>query len=193
MINKRTFLFAILAVVAVAFIAGCTGAENVVKSGDNVSMDYIVWLGDNTTYNSTNIYDTSYKSVAEQTGIYYQDGRYEPMYYVIGSNVIMGMDDQVLGMKVGESKNFTLDQPFGIYNQSLIMGVPMSMFNGTGIVPYVNETITYDFNYARIDHIVNDSADSGNGTVYLNFNGPLAGKTVNFMVTVKSITSGNSS
>lgn len=185
MIGKKEFMAAILLVVSIAMIAGCAGpAEKTVKAGDNVTVDYTG------SYDNGSIFDTSNATIAKEAGIYNQAKIYEPMSFIVNSGqVIPGFDNAVVGMKVGESKNVTItpDQAYGQYNASLIRPVPLRILQEANITPHVNDTIYYNLQPVRIDHIVTNTTDVNNSSVYIDFNHPLAGKNLHFMVTVREI------
>lgn len=179
MINKKQIISAVLLIVSIAIIAGCTSAsDKVVKSGDNVSVDYVG------TLDNGSVFDTSNMTIAQQANIYNPDYSYAPLSFIAGSgDVIQGFDDAVTGMKIGETKNITLtpDQAYGQYDPSLIQPVNMSTLTAAGITPVVNGTLYYQMQPVTIASIPN------NTTVMIDFNHPLAGKTLHFAITVKDI------
>lgn len=179
MIRKSGWITAVLLVFLIALIAGCTGQSGTtVKKGDNISVDYIG------TYDNGSVFDTSMASVAQQAGIYNPYRTYSPMSFYAGNGeMIPGFDNATIGMKVGETKNITLtpDQAYGEYDPLKILPVNMSILTSNNITPYVNETLYYNMMPVRVDSIPNNS------TVMVDFNEPMAGKTLHFMITVKSI------
>ncbi len=180
----------ILLVLAVALVAGCTGSEKTVKSGDNVSIDYIG------TYANGTIFDTSNATVAQEAGIYDSSITYGPISYISGNNEIFPViDNATIGMKIGETKNVTLTPAdgYGEYNASMIQAVPLSMLEENNITPHVNDTLYYNLNPVRVDHIVPNETDPNNTSVYIDFNDPRAGKTLYFQVTIRDIEAANSS
>jgi FKBP-type peptidyl-prolyl cis-trans isomerase 2 len=177
MTGKKMLIAAILLVSAVVLMAGCTGQSKTVKAGDNVTVDYTGWFDDGT------IFDTSNASVAFQAGIYDPAATYSPLSFIAGNQeVIEGFDDAVIGMKVGESKNITIEakDAYGEYDESLILPVNMSDLTAAGITPEVNDTLYYNMNPVTVVAIPN------NTTVMIDFNGPMAGKRLHFSVTVVS-------
>jgi FKBP-type peptidyl-prolyl cis-trans isomerase 2 len=181
MLTKRT-ISAILLVLSIALVAGCastTPAEKTVALNDTVSVDYTGWLDNGT------IFDTSDESVAKEAGIYDELIEYGPYTFMAGAGeVIDGFDSAVIGMKVNESKNITLtpDQAYGAYDPTLIQPVNMSVFTQYNITPLVNDTLYYGTQPVTVHSIPN------NTTVLIDFNHPLAGKTLYFKITVRSIT-----
>jgi len=176
----KHYLGAILLVLLIALAAGCAGTsgQTVVKN-DTVTVDYVGWLDNGT------IFDTSNATAAQAAGVYDPNNSYEPITFVVGSgDVIQGFDDAVVGLKVGESKNITLtpDQAYGEYDPSLVQPVNMSDLVANNVTPHVNDTLYYGTQPVTVNSIPN------NTTVMIDFNHPLAGKTLHFKLTVLSIT-----
>ena len=133
-----------------------------VKSGDNVTVFYSLWLSNGTllqsNFNST------------------------PFSFIAGSSqVIKGFSNAVIGMKEGQIKNVTLppSEAYGNINDSLIITVPKSVFGNSSL--YVGERVSN----GRGSFGVITALNSTNVTV--NFNPPLAGKTLIFEIKVVSI------
>lgn len=188
MVSKKYFIPAILLVLAIVLVAGCTGSEKTVKSGDNVTVDYIG------TYDNGTIFDTSNETIAQEAGIYESAYIYGPISFISGSGEIFTtIDNATIGMKIGETKNITLtpSEAYGEYNASLIEPVPLSILTENNITPHVNDTLYYNYNAVRVDHIVPNETDPNNTSVYIDFNNQMAGKTLHFQITVRDIQSVN--
>jgi FKBP-type peptidyl-prolyl cis-trans isomerase 2 len=185
MSGKKALIMAVLLVAVVALMAGCTGGKTA-KTGDNVSVDYILTVGDNTS-----IVDTSYATVARDAGIYDLAWElYEPLSFVIGDEQYLpGFENGVIGMKVGETKNVTVDpaDAYGDYDPSYIQPVNMSDLVAAEITPYVNQTIPTIYGNVRVDRIELNETDYNSSIVYIDFNPPLAGKTLHFQITLRSV------
>jgi len=183
--SKRQSLSAILLVISALLVAGCAAStENTVKSGDSVSVDYTGWLDDGT------IFDTSDAETARQAGIYDENLLYRPLNFTVGSGEYLeGFEEAVIGLKINQSTNITLapGQAYGSYDPSLIQPVPMSTLTEYNITPEVNDTLYYGMLPVRVDSIPN------NTTVFIDFNHPMAGKTLHFMLTVRDIGPANAS
>jgi peptidylprolyl isomerase len=139
------------------------------KSGDNVKVDYTGTLQDGTVF-GTSIGKT-------------------PLEFTIGDGTMLpGFNAAIEGMVVGESKTFTLLNPYGDYNQSLVVTVPKTQF-----APGLNPTIGQQLKVTHQDGstgtvvviAVNDT------TITVDGNSPLAGKTLTFSVKLLSITPKN--
>lgn len=145
----------ILFLAALIFFSGCV-SEKTVKTGDMVSLNYTVRLEDN------KVFDTSIENVANENGII----KSPPLEFVVGNpDVIVGLNEGVLGMKLGETKTIPIppEKAFGpvkpelitatslIENESAknitfprIIEIPIGQFEtsyGTGHV--INETVLY--------------------------------------------------
>ena len=185
MVRKSQIIMAILFVAAISLIAGCTSpAAKVVKTGDNVTVDYTG------SYDNGTIFDTSNASVAQQANISVVGKYYGPISFIVGSGqVISGFDNAVIGMKIGDTKNVTLApaDAYGEYNASLIMPVPLGVLTAYNITPHVNDTLYYNLQPVRVDHIIPNATDPNNSSVFIDFNSPMAGKTLLFTITVRDI------
>lgn len=157
----------LIVVLAVAVIAGAYFAINsassqVVTAGKNVSVYYTGEFTNGTVFDS---------NVGGQ-----------PLQFTAGSNqLIPGFSNAVIGMTINQSKKVTLSpsEAYGPVNQSLIVNVPITVFGNQTIS--VGEVVTTSTYMQGIVTAVNAT----NATV--DFNPPLAGKTLVFNITVVSI------
>jgi peptidylprolyl isomerase len=188
MLSKKYFIPVILLVMAVALVAGCTGSENTVKSGDNVTIDYIG------TYDNGTVFDTSNATVAQGAGIFDAGYTYGPISFVSGNGEIFeALDNATIGMSIGQTKNVTLtpEEGYGEYNASLIQPVPISILEENNITPHVNDTLYYNLKPVTVTSIVPNVTDPNNTSVYIDFNDPMAGKTLHFQITIVDIQAAN--
>lgn len=175
---------AVLLVAVVALMAGCAGQSKTAKTGDNVTVDYIGW------YDNGTVFDTSNATVAQQNGLYDADRSYEPISFVLGNqDVIPGFENAVVWMKVGESKNITIApaDAYGAYDPTYIQPVNMTELIEANITPSVNMTIPTMYGLVRVDSIQINESDYNNSIVNIDFNHPLAGKTLHFRITLRSV------
>ncbi len=210
---------AVLLVAAVALamaVSGCSSTvtptpvpSDVARSGNNVSVDYALWVDDNTSIIETSnetlakaagIYDEAYVQYAESMG----QKAYQPLTFTIGNSTLLSdFQNAIIGMKVGETKNITIQpgpEVYGIYDPSLIQPANMSEvtsylsgFLGINETPYVNMTfLFYDFyqgtsQIVRVDSIQINESDYDNSSVYIDYNHPMASKVLHFMITLRGI------
>lgn len=107
-----------------------------------------------------------------------------PLQFLVGyGNIISGLEEEMKGMKIGESKDVIV-QPkngYGEFDEKAFMQVPRQDFPKEMPVEVDTELTVRDdagnARYARIDSIDGD-------TVTLNFNHPLAGDELHFHVKV---------
>ena len=108
------------------------------------------------------------------------EGR-DPLTFLVGhKNMIPGFERELMGTKVGDKVEFTLsaEEAYGEYNPDAIQEVPADMFGE--ITPEVGMTLESDMGPFRVT-IVNE------GSVTVDFNHALAGKSLTFNVEVVDI------
>jgi len=164
--RKKTLIIiaAILIISALVITPTITGAAVIVK-GNNVTLHYTGKYDDGTTF------DTSIGS--------------EPLSFVIGQGLMIpGFEMEVLGMKVGETKTFTLspEEAYGNRYDELIID-----YNKTELEEVIGSEITEGMvltgsNGAPVEVI---AVNEENATIDLNH--PLAGETLTFEVTILNI------
>ena len=138
-----------------------------VKDGDNVSLHYTGTLDDGLVFDSS-------------------EGK-EPLNFTTGaSQVIPGFESAVMGMELGESKEFNAlpDQAYGPYYEELVKVVPRAAFP-----PEVTPTIgmTFEMELPTGQDMSVTIIDIEDNEVTLDANHLLAGETLNFKVRVVSI------
>lgn len=132
----------------------CTSANHIVKNGDTVDILYTGKLKDQTIFDST-----------DDKG---------PFRFTVGSeNIIKGVSDAVIGMKVGEKKTVEIsaDQAYGPYNEKLLAKIPRT-------------NIPSD---AKVSDVLTDSNNNNwwvreinNNYAIIDSNHPLAGQILVF-------------
>ncbi len=108
----------------------------------------------------------------------------DPLQFLVGyGNIISGLERELMGMKVGESKDVVVqpEDGYGEYDEEAYLDVPRGQFPQDMTVEEGLELSVRDdqgqSRYARIDTIDGD-------VVTLNFNHPLAGDELHFNVKV---------
>ena len=148
-----------------------------VEDGDYVLFHYVG------RFDNGEIFDTSYEELAKENGIYVEDREYGPMWARIGvGEIIPGLDEALVGMEPGEKKTVIVppEKAYGMPNPELVIKVPIEEFTKVGLEPVEGLYVMTDSGIAKILE-VNDSL------VSLDFNHPLAGKTLIFEVEVLEI------
>lgn len=156
-------------VVAAGLVAGIIGLfgckPTMVSKGNLVSLNYTLIV-------DSNVVDTS-------------TGR-KPLEFVQGSGqIIPGLDEALLGMKVGEKKHVVIspEKGYGLQNPKAIQQVPLSAFGDTkGLKPGM---MVHGSNQGHPVQAKVVSIDKK--TITLDMNHPLAGKTLNFDIEIVAI------
>ena len=111
----------------------------------------------------------------------------EPLEFLQGKgNIIPGLEREMLGMEIGDSKDVVVapKDGYGEMNEEAYMEIPANQFPENIPVEVGTELEVQDEEgqpaYARIEEIENNIA-------LLNFNHPLAGKELSFAVKVVGI------
>ncbi|RJX16456.1 peptidylprolyl isomerase [Candidatus Bathyarchaeota archaeon] len=151
---------------------------NIVGKGDFILMDYIAKIKETNT-----IFDTTFVEEAKKAGIFKENNVYEPMLVVVGEGwVLKGLDEKLVGLEVG--KKITVEIPpekaFGPRDPSKIKSIPLRKFQQQKITPYPGLEVEVDGKLAVVRSV-------GAGRVQVDFNPPLAGRTLIYEVEVKQI------
>lgn len=152
-----------------------------VEKGNFVVFNYVGKFEDG------EIFDTSYEDIAKRAGIYVEDRKYGPIGANVGvGELIPGLDEALIGMEVGEKKTVTIppELGYGMPREDLIINIPRSDFENAGIEPVKDMYVMTDSGIAKI-------ADVGEENVTLDFNHPLAGKTLIFEIEIVDVQKGN--
>ena len=150
--------------------------QKTAKQGDTVLVNYAGKI------NNT-VFDTNIQSVASASNILNPSRTYEPMEIVVGAkNLIPGFEDALFGMKEGEKKTVTIppELAYGAWNQSKVMPFPKKAINNSDSLAVGTVLTDKNGNIAKVIGI--------NGTeVIVDFNHPLAGRTLIFDITLVKI------
>jgi len=118
--------FVILLLAALILFSGCLAQTTVktgpVKTGDNISVDYIGSLPDG------KVFDTSIEKVAIENNLFTPGREYKPLNFTVGKGeVIKGLDEGVVGMKIDEAKILTIppEKAYGLINPMIIQVMPI--------------------------------------------------------------------
>jgi FKBP-type peptidyl-prolyl cis-trans isomerase 2 len=146
------------------------------KEGDFVYVDYIGRVKD-----TNEIFDLTKEDIAKREGVYRENVRYEPIPVIIGAGILIrGLEEEIKKMKINEKKTIEIppEKGFGSRDEKLVRLIPISVFRANKIEPEVGKFVTINGLNGRILSI------SG-GRVKVDFNHPLAGKTLVYEVEVK--------
>ena len=144
--------------------------------GDFIRIDYVGRVSE-----SDEIFDLTKENVAKENGIYNPEFKYGPIPVILGAHhVVKGLEDELMKMKIGKSKKVIVkpEDALGERKAELIKLIPLSEFKKRDIDPFPGMPIVENGMRGRVLSV------SG-GRVRVDFNHPLAGKTLVYDVEIK--------
>ncbi len=126
------------------------------------------------------VFDTTVEEVAKKEHLHKEGEIYEPKLVVIGEGwVLKALDDALSGMELNKESTVEIpaDKAFGQRDPEKIKRVPLRQLLSKEINPVIGARIEYQGKMASVRSI-------GAGRVLLDFNPPLAGRTLIYDVTV---------
>lgn len=127
------------------------------------------------------VFDTTIEETAKKEHLYKEGEIYEPKLIVIGEGwVLKTLDENLPAMEISKagSVEITPEKAFGNRDPEKVKRVPLRHLIAKGITPTLGMRIDYDGKMATVRTL-------GAGRVLLDFNPPLAGKTLIYEVTVQ--------
>jgi FKBP-type peptidyl-prolyl cis-trans isomerase 2 len=125
------------------------------------------------------VFDTTYEEVAKKEHLHKEGEVYEPKLVVVGEGwVLKALDDALLGMDLEKASTVEIpaDKAFGQRDPEKIKRVPIRALLAKEINPIIGARIEFQGKMATVRSI-------GAGRVLLDFNPPLAGRTLIYDVT----------
>jgi FKBP-type peptidyl-prolyl cis-trans isomerase SlyD len=111
--------------------------------------------------------------------------------FIEGSGqIIPGLDADLLGLKIGDKKQFVVPpaQGYGMEDPKAFVKVPKKSFKNAATLK-IGATVSGSQGGRRFKAVI---SAIGNKKITLDFNSPLAGKTLNFDVTIVNVTAAKS-
>ena len=154
--------------------------EKTISEGDFVLIDYVGKVKD-----SGEIFDTTLEEEAKKANIYSEKTKYGPMLVVVGERwVVEGLDKSLVGRK--ENEEYTVEVPpeegFGRRDSKKIVTTTIRKLRKAGYEGDLAPGVVLNVNGAPA--IVRAVVS---GRVMLDFNPPLAGKTLIYEVKIRKI------
>ena len=151
-----------------------------VAKGDVVRLHYIGKVKE-----TGEIFDTTYEEVAKEAGIYSEKGIYGPVPIAIGAgHVLKGLDEQLEGLEVG--KKYIIEVPpekaIGRRDPRLIKTFTLGQFRRQGIMPFPGLEVEIETESGK--KLKGRVLSVSSGRVRVDFNHPLAGKTIVYEVEI---------
>jgi FKBP-type peptidyl-prolyl cis-trans isomerase SlyD len=147
------------------------------KPGDFVEVDYIGKIK-----GTGEIFDLTKEDIAKKEDVYNPKTSYKPVVLIVGADfIIKGLDEALRGMKIGEKKNVDIppSKAFGERKDELIKTIPSSKFKEQNLDPFPGGVVNIGNMRGRIMSV-------DGGRVRVDFNHPLAGKTLEYEIEIKS-------
>ncbi len=129
------------------------------------------------------VFDTTEEKAAKEAKVYDEKISYKPILLVVGKQqAIRGIDEAVEGMEPGQTKELTVapEKAFGERNADMITVVPAAKFEKENINPAPGLLVTIDNRDGMVRSV-------GGGRVIVDFNHPLAGKTLKYTLKVEAL------
>ena len=153
-------------------------ASEEVKPGDLVKIHYTIKVVED---GEEKVYATTREDVAKEAGLYSEGRRYGPVWVEVGKGrLIDALEKALIGMKVGEKKTVIAkpEEAYGEYDKSKVIAVSIKRLRAAGyerIQPGMEVKIGDSI--GRVKRVTERYA-------YIDFNHPLAGKTLKIEVEV---------
>lgn len=147
------------------------------KIGDFVEVDYVGRIKD-----TGEVFDLTKEDVAKSENIFNPKFPYAPVVLIVGSDfIIKGLDEALRKMKVGDKEKFEIlpEKGFGERKAELVKTIPLSKFKEQDTKPYPGAVINVGNLRGRVVSV-------DGGRVKVDFNHPLAGKTLEYEIEIKS-------
>jgi len=146
------------------------------QKGDFILLDYVAKVKE-----TGEIFDTTIEETAKRERLYKEGEIYEPKLVVVGEGwVLKALDESLTTIDVGKPATVEIppEKAFGPRDPDKVKQVPLRRLTSRGITPTIGMRLEYDGKMAVIRSV-------GAGRVLLDFNPPLAGKTLVYEVTVQ--------
>ncbi len=145
------------------------------EEGDLILIDYVGKTSDG------DIFDISNEETAKEEGVYSERMDYEPVPVLLGSGyVIEGLEETLLDMKVGESRediDIPSEKAYGERDSDQIQTYPEREFKKQDVNVRVGDKIMVGNRQGKV-------LSKGSGRVRVDFNHPLSGKDLLYDVEV---------
>lgn len=146
------------------------------QKGDFILIDHVGRVKE-----TDDVFDTTVEETAKEEGLYKEGEIYEPKLVVIGEGwVLEALDESLTTMEIDKTQKVEIppEKAFGERDPEKVKRVSLRRLTAKGITPKIGMRLEYNGKMATVRTM-------GAGRVLLDFNPPLAGKTLLYEVTVK--------
>lgn len=147
-----------------------------IQKSDFILVDYTAKVKE-----TGEVFDTTSEEIAKENKLYKEGEIYEPRLVVVGEGwMLKALDEALLTFKIRKKNSVEIppENAFGNRDPEKVKLVPLRRLVARGITPKVGAQVEYDKRLATVRIM-------GSGRVTLDFNPPLAGKTLVYEVSVK--------
>ena len=148
-----------------------------VKPGDFLLVNFTLKVKE-----SGETVDTTYDAVAKDTHLHREDSTYGPRFIILGEGWLpKGLEDSLVGADIGKQTTVELppDKGYGTRDPAKMRLVPLRRFREQGI-PSPGAQIELDGRHATVRAV-------GAGRVQVDYNHPLAGRTLIYEVSIEKV------
>jgi peptidylprolyl isomerase len=145
------------------------------QKGDFILINYTAKVKE-----TNEVFDTTIEETSKKEHLHKEGEVYEPKLVVIGEGwVLKALDESLATMELSKATSVEIppDKAFGPRDPEKIKRVPLKHLIAKGTTPAIGMRVDYNGKMATVRSI-------GAGRVLLDFNPPLAGKTLIYEVTV---------
>ncbi len=149
-----------------------------VGRGDFVLIEYTLTVKD-----TGELVETTREDVARAKGVYDERERYGPRLVIVGEGrLVPGLEEALVGRDEGDEFEVTIppEKAYGQRDPSKVKIYPRRLFERHGIVPEPGRSVEIDGQYAVIRQVTG-------GRVVVDFNHPLAGRTLHAKVKIVKV------
>jgi peptidylprolyl isomerase len=149
--------------------------ENAVNKGDFIKLEMT-----GTTEETGDVFETTSEELAQEHGIHSEERTYGPRLVIVGDGfVLRGLDSRLPGTPFDEEKEIHVpaEEAFGERNPANVQMVPYRVLRSKGVNPVVGAELEIDGRPAIIRSV-------GAGRVQVDYNHPLAGRSIVYKVKV---------
>ncbi len=149
-----------------------------VNKGDFILLNYTCKIKE-----SGETVDTTVEKIAKDAKLHKEGTSYEPRFVVVGEGwVPKGLDESFIGLETGKTVSVEVppEKGHGSRDPSKIKLLPLRRFKAEGLAPAPGLQVEIDGRPALVRAV-------GAGRVQVDFNHPLAGKTLIYEVSVEKV------
>ena len=146
------------------------------QKGDFILIDYTAKVKE-----TNEVFDTTLEEISKKEHLHKEGESYEPKLVVLGESwMLKALEENLTTMESGKAQTVEIapKDAFGQRDPEKVKRVPLKQLTAKGTNPGIGMRIDYNGKMAVVRSI-------GAGRVLLDFNPPLAGKTLVYDVTVK--------